>query len=218
MKFSCIVADPPWRVSAGRSIGIYEMRDGRQLFGVSNNAARRTAYPSMSVDQIAALRVPAADAAHLYLWTINRYVEDAYRVARAWGFAPSTLLTWAKTTMGGGLGGDAYGLSSEFCLFARRGSLPADERISASWWQWKRPYRNGAPRHSAKPPEFYAMVERVSPGPRLEMFAREQRDGWSVWGNEVPSDVQITEATPAAPHQAESCSESAQLQPGPTPQ
>ena len=196
MKFRTIVADPPWRTGTGRSIGRYEVVDGKQVFGVRDNASRKLAYNSMSVDEIAALNVEgmAEDHAHLYLWTINKYIPDAYRVAQAWGFRPSTLLVWAKTTMGGGLGGDAYGLSAEYCLFARRGQLPAMKRISASWFNWKRPYVNGYPAHSRKPPEFYKMVEQVSPGPYLEMFARSGREGWSVWGNEVDSDIVIEPA------------------------
>lgn len=193
-RFSCIVADPPWRVGAGRSIGCYDVQDGKQVFGVTDNAARKLAYPSMSVNDIASLGVEAIahKDAHLYLWTINKYVEQSYAVARAWGFQPSTLLTWAKATMGGGLGGDSFGLSSEFCLFCRRGSATALSRVGRSWFDWKRPYFNGAPRHSAKPPEFFTMVEAVSPGPRLEMFARSPRAGWAVWGNEVACDVDLT--------------------------
>jgi len=200
LRYKTILADPPWKVSAGRSIGRYEMRDGKQLFGVTDNAARKLAYPSMTVKQIKALQVGAIAApdAHLYLWAVNRYVRDAFDVAAAWGFQFSTLLVWAKNPMGGGLGGDAYGLSTEFCLFSRRGSLEATHRIGRSWFNWKRPYKNGYPNHSAKPPKFMEMVELVSPGPRVELFARTTREGWHAWGNEVASDVQLNPA-PQAP-------------------
>lgn len=195
-QYATIVADPPWKVAAGRTIGAYRVEGGKQLFGVRDNAARRLAYPSMTVEQIQGLQVAAIAApdAHLYLWTVNRYTEDAFAVARAWGFTFSTLLTWAKKPMGGGLGGDAYGLSSEFCLFCRRGSLRATERVNRSWFDWKRPYENGYPKHSAKPPEFMAMVERVSPGPWVELFARTPRAGWSAWGNEIESNVTLEAA------------------------
>jgi N6-adenosine-specific RNA methylase IME4 len=192
MKYATICADPPWRVKAGPGAGGYVLNDeGVQIWQQVTTPTRDLAYPSMTVDEIAALRVPAADDAHLYLWTINRYVEDAYRVARAWGFEPSTMLVWAKNPMGGGLGG-AWGITTEYLLFARRGSLRATGRITGTWFNVPRPYdHRGKPRHSAKPEHFYDMIEQVSPGPYLEMFARRHRLGWSVWGNEVESDVAL---------------------------
>lgn len=190
IDYATIVADPPWDVAAGRSIGRYELReDGTQAFGVTDNAARKLAYPSMSVEHIKSLRVTdiAAAHAHLYLWTTNGYLDDAFDVMRSWGFQYSTTLVWAKNVMGGGMGG-AYGISTEFCLFGRRGSLKAHGRVGGTWFNWKRPYdERGKPRHSAKPAEFFRMVEEVSPGPYLEMFARENRQGWDAWGNECVS-------------------------------
>jgi N6-adenosine-specific RNA methylase IME4 len=174
-KFRCIVADPPWDVKRGAPQG---RPKGVQM------ASQPLPYPTMTVDQIAAMPVSgvADKAAHLYLWTINRYVEQAYAVARAWGFAPSTLLVWAKTPKGLALGG-TYALATEFCLFARRGTLAAARREESNWWHWKRG------RHSAKPEAFQDMVEKVSPGPRLELFARRARPGWTVWGNEVEANT-----------------------------
>lgn len=193
-KYACIVADPPWKVSAGRSIGAYiRSPDGSQPFGVVDQKARKLSYPSMSVEEISSLdvRTVAADNCHLYLWTINKYLEDAFGVMRAWGFKYSTTLVWAKSPMGGGLGG-CYGLATEFVLFGRRGKLSATSRIPRNWFDWKRPYDSrGKPKHSAKPGGFFDMVETVSPGPRLEMFARESRIGWHSWGNEVQNDCLI---------------------------
>lgn len=192
MKFSTIVADPPWEVKAGPSGAPYTLdENGVQRWDRISRPTRLLAYPTMSVAEIAALRVPAADDAHLYLWTINRYVDEAFDVVKAWGFRYSTLLTWAKRPMGGGLGG-CYGISSEYVLFCRRGALSATGRQKGTWFNWKRPYdERGKPKHSAKPPEFFEMVERVSPGPYLEMFARQKRPGWAAWGNQVDSDVEI---------------------------
>lgn len=180
MTYRTIIADPPWDVMAGPL-------NGREGFGDATGASRPLAYPSMTVEQIKALQVPSADDAHLYLWTTNGYLQHAFDVARAWGFAYSTTLVWAKNVMGGGLGG-AYGISTEFCLFCRRGSLKAHGRVGGTWFNWKRPYdERGKPKHSAKPKEFIAMVEDVSPGPYLELFARENRPGWDAWGNECES-------------------------------
>ncbi len=182
VRYSTIVADPPWLVSAGPAH--FADNPNRPRTGP---ASRPLAYSTMSVDAIAALDVPADDAAHLYLWTVNAHVESAYRVARAWGFRPSALLTWAKTPRGLGLGG-TFTQTTEHVLFARRGVLPAARRIDTTWFRWKR----GA--HSVKPDAFLDLVEQVSPGPYLEMFARRNRLGWDTWGNEALGHVELSEA------------------------
>lgn len=196
-RFSTIIADPPWKVNAGPAGAPYTLDvDGIQRWDKVSRPSRPLAYPSMTVDEIKALRVAdvAAADAHLYLWTTNGYLRDAFDVARAWGFTYSTTLVWAKNVMGGGLGG-AFGISTEYVLFCRRGSLKAHGRVGGTWFNWKRPYdERGKPRHSAKPANFYALVEDVSPGPYLELFAREKRPGWHAWGNEVESDITLEAA------------------------
>lgn len=184
-RYCTVLADPPWRQKAGPLTGDFGV--GFAVDG--HRPSQDLAYPTMSLGQIEALPVNtlAAADAHLYLWVTNRYVEHAHDVARAWGFTPSTLLVWAKETMGGGMGGDAFGISTEFLLFARRGSLPALNRYQRSWFQWKRRYDDrGKPMGSAKPLESYGMIEDVSPGPYVELFSRERRPrlGWDYWGDE----------------------------------
>lgn len=192
--FSCVVADPPWQVKAGPAGAPYVLdEDGVQRWDGVSRPSRDLPYPSMTVEEIAALpvREMVARDSHLYLWTINAYVEESYSVARAWGFEPSTLLVWGKAPMGGGLGG-SYGISTEFILFCRRGSLKAKGRVTGTWFNWKRPYdERGKPKHSAKPEAFQTMVEQVSPGPYLKLFARRKRPGWASWGNEITPDVAI---------------------------
>jgi N6-adenosine-specific RNA methylase IME4 len=178
MKYATIVADPPWNTKNGPIRGA-----ARHFVGAGKN--QPLPYARMHVDEIAALPVQdiaQADAA-LYLWTINGYVEAAYQVARAWGFKPSTLLTWCKTPLGGGLGG-AFGITSEYVLYARRGS-PIQRRTTGTWFQWKRRYDvRGHLQHSAKPDHFYDLVEQVSSPPYVDLFARRHRLGWDVWGDE----------------------------------
>lgn len=163
-RYRTIVADPPWRVHQPP-----EWNCGKPA-GRKN---RSVPYATMTTSEIAALPVAAmaAESAHLYLWTINRYVEAAYGIARAWGFAPSTLLTWCKPRKGLGVGG-AYALTTEHILFARRGKGAFERRHGTCWFQWPR----GA--HSAKPDAFLDIVEQVSPGPYAELFARRARFGW----------------------------------------
>jgi N6-adenosine-specific RNA methylase IME4 len=149
-------------------------------------------YKTMRLAQILSLPVSdlADDDAHLYLWTTNRFLEAAYEVARAWDFRPAQMLTWCKPPMGLGMGG-AFVATTEFCLFARRGSLKALSRQDSTWWAWGRVYGTHI-LHSAKPEAFLDMVERVSPSPRLEMFARRNRLGWDTWGNESLEHVSLS--------------------------
>ncbi len=187
-RYKTIVADPPWPQK-----GAGPLR-GREGFGDALCAASKSMpYRTMTIDEIANL--PIRDQidrdAHLYLWTTNKFLEDAFLVMRCWGFKYSTTLVWAKRPMGGGLGG-CYGLATEYVLFGRRGKLQAMRRIGRNHFDWKRPYdERGKPKHSAKPSGFFAMVEQVSPGPYLELFARQKRIGWHSWGDEVPSDIRL---------------------------
>lgn len=175
-QYACIVADPPWRIDLNRSKP--HPAKGSSFGGY----VPQLVYPTLSDEEIIATRPPIAGAAHLYIWTVNAKIETAYRMARAWGFRPASLLVWAKTPMGVGLGG-TFCNTTEFCLFARKGTHKAMRRVPSTWWNWKRG------KHSVKPSAFYEMVEAVSPGPRLEMYARKPREGWHVWGNEVPCDI-----------------------------
>jgi N6-adenosine-specific RNA methylase IME4 len=173
-RYRTIVADPPWHVTRLAS-------PGAKAFGTQREVLRSIPlpYPTLSVAEIAALPVRdfAEDDSHLYLWTINRYARDAYGIAEAWGFTPKTLLVWSKAPMGLGPGG-TFSITTEFVLHATRGALQPFKRIDRTCWSWPR----GA--HSAKPEAFLDVVEQVSPGPYLELFARCNRLGWDTWGNE----------------------------------
>lgn len=169
--YRTIVADPPWSYDEGWA------PFGPTSRGGDRPGRRALPYSSMTVEQIGALGVDqlAADDAHLYLWTTNRYLRDAFDVVGWWGFVPSTVLVWCKPPMGIGPGG-AYSITTEFVLYARRGQLPPLSRADTTWF--------AAPRagHSAKPPAFLDLVERVAPGPYVELFARAPRLGWDAWG------------------------------------
>lgn len=182
-SYSTVVVDPPWPQKGGGTLR------GREGFLDAGGRSDPLPYPTMTLDEICALDVPAARDAHCYLWTTSGFLGAAFEVLAAWGFTYSTTLVWAKAPIGHGLGG-AYGIATEFVLFGRRGSLPALTKVGRNWFTWKRPYdERGKPRHSAKPPEFFRLVESVSPGPRLEMFARDLRAGWDGWGDEYPVEV-----------------------------
>jgi N6-adenosine-specific RNA methylase IME4 len=184
-RYRTIVADPPWEHPDS---GPRTANGNHWDTAGAGTAGKRSVVPyeRMTRDQIKALPVPdlAADDAHLYLWTTNRFLRDGYEVVEEWGFKPSTLLTWCKAPMGLGLGG-AYSITTEFVIFARRGSLEPLARWDSTWFAFKRPYLTGAgPTHSAKPDGFLDVIEQVSPGPYVELFARRARFGWDYWGDE----------------------------------
>lgn len=191
-RYSVIYADPPWQTKSGRPLAGYKIVDGKQIFNSVDNRSRELAYPTMTVAEIAALNVKelAADNAHLYMWVTNQYLLKAEAIINAWGFKYSTALVWVKKPMGGGLGG-AFRITTEFLLFATRGKLKAKKNVVGTWFEQKRQYVNGYPCHSKKPDYFHDLIESVSPGNYLELFARQRRNGWAAWGNEVESDIQL---------------------------
>lgn len=179
-QYRTIVADPPWQTK--RTAGWGTTRPSREL-----------AYPTMATSEIAAMDVSgmASESAHLYLWAIGSRLTDAYEVAAAWGFRVILPLVWCKPVTGRKLGG-LYTPTAEFCLFSRRGVQGTRLEVERSWFEWPR----GA--HSVKPAAFFDLVERVSPGPYLELFARRQRLGWDTWGDEALQHVEMSVHTEEA--------------------
>lgn len=181
VTYRTIVADPPWPY--GKS-GSYSWREGKP-----SGKARDLPYPTMSIQEIQNLKVSelAAPEAHLYVWTTQRFIRDTFGIVEAWGFTPNWILTWAKAPHGFNPGG-AFGSCSEFVIFAKRGGLKPLAKVERDWWNWKR----GS--HSQKPEAFLDIVEEISPGPYLEMFARRNRLGWDTWGNQALNHVEVESA------------------------
>lgn len=178
-KYRTIVADPPWPQRTGPP-NLHAPNGG--------GASKLPPYQTMTADEIGALPVSdlADEEAHLYLWATNRFLRDAYTIAESWGFPPrpGTLLVWCKPPKGRGLG-EAFSVTTEYCLFVTRGGLRYQKRVERNWFLWSRAG------HSEKPEAFLDIVEQVSLGPYLEMFARRQRLGWDTWGNEALEHVEM---------------------------
>lgn len=168
MNYRTIVADPPWTPTLGST---WKTR-------FTDKARPQRFYDTMTLAELGRIDVPAGPQAHLWLWCLTQHVDWGYDLARAWGFEPVTLLTWTKP----GLGVGQFQCNTEHVLLARRGSRHGNPfgRTGGTAFSWPRG------RHSEKPDEFYRLVERVSPGPYLEMFARRRQFGWDAWGNEAP--------------------------------
>lgn len=159
--YEVIVADPPWS---------YEKR------AEDMTHRGRCPYPTMTVDEIKALEIPAAENCVLWLWTTNAFIHDAYHVLEAWGFVPKTILTWVKDKIGLG---DWLRGQTEHCILAVKGK-PVVTLTNQSTVIYG-PLRE----HSRKPDEFYELVESLCPGRKLELFARQTRPGWSAYGAET---------------------------------
>lgn len=169
--FTTILIDPPTDILQGGELG-----------------ANRH-YDLLTMEQLKHLPVPrlAAKDAHLWLWSTNAALEGSIDLIRAWGFTRRSILTWVKPRLGLGV---YLRNSSEQLLFATRGKAPVLFKAQPTWAFM--PLQD----HSHKPEEIFAIIERVSPGPYLELFARRRPPSdkdWSVWGNEIDSDISLAE-------------------------
>ena len=180
-RYSTIVVDPPWRYGkwGKASKPNYEGHIPKDS---------DLPYDWMSVEEIKALPVGslANENCELYLWTTQKYLPHTFEVIKAWGFKYCQTLTWCKKPMGKGQGG-VYCPTTEFLILARRGKMPKVERVDTTWWQVSRAWKT----HSKKPEFFQDLIEQVSEAPRLEMFARREREGWDVFGNEVNNSIDL---------------------------
>ncbi len=157
--FHAIVLDPPWDIQSPNR--------------------NHLDYPTMKLPDIAALPVPtlaAPDGCHLYLWVTHMFLPAGLELVKGWGFDYKHLHTWRKD---GGVTPATYQLSTEHVIFATRGSLGVMRKGVRV--DFEAPRRE----HSRKPDVFYEMVRDVSPARRLEMFAREARPGFTLWGNDT---------------------------------
>lgn len=161
-KYRVIYADPPWSYN--------DKQDTAELGGAVKH------YPTMELEDICAIPVPAEKNAVLFLWTTSPMLEDSFKVINAWGFKYKSSFIWDKVSHSMG---HYNSVRHEFLLIATRGSCTPDvPRLLDSVVSIKRT------EHSRKPKEFRDMIDMLYPaGERLEMFAREAPEGWDVWGN-----------------------------------
>lgn len=165
--YRTIVADPPWQYGTGKF-------DTSGAERTKTSAALR--YSTMTIEAIQKLPLYdlADESCHLWLWGTNMKLWQAYETVDLWAFEPVTLVTWCKP--GPGVGHYLRN-NTEHAIFAVRGNpMPPAVKPLSTWFQWPRS------RHSVKPGAFYDLVEQVSPGPYVELFARQPRLGWDSWG------------------------------------
>ncbi len=165
-RYPVVYADPPWRYEHARS----------------ESRAIENQYPTMELDDICGLPVAdvTTDDAVLFLWATSPKLAESMQVIDAWGFTYRTCIVWDKCRIGMGY----YARQQhELLLIATRGAVPVPEPANrpASVFRIERDQE-----HSAKPVEFYGMIERMYPEyDKLELFARSERNGWHRWGNQA---------------------------------
>mgnify|MGYP003953483627 FL=1 len=163
-KYRTIVIDPPWDMER---IQMENRTFDKESFD----------YPTMSLDEIKDFKLPAHEECHLWLWTTQKYLRPSFDLLDAWDFTYLATFVWHKN---GGF--QPVGLpqfNCEFVLLARKGGQPfVETKQFFTCFDAKRR------EHSRKPDEFYDVVKRVCPEPRIDIFSREDRDGYDVWGLE----------------------------------
>ncbi len=173
-KYGTILADPPWRFSN---------RTGK----MAPEHRRLSRYNTLTFNEIKSLPVAevAAQQSHLYLWVPNALLAEGLGVLAAWGFTYKTNIIWHKIRKDGEPDGRGVGFyfrnTTEMVLFGVRGKLrtykPGRTQVNI--------VKTRKREHSRKPDELYDIIESCSPGPYLELFARGNREGWTLWGNEA---------------------------------
>lgn len=157
--FEVIAIDPPWPYGTP-----YD----------PNGQRASCPYPEMTLDEIGAIKLPAADDCVLWLWTTHKFMRHSFDLLDAWGFRDVAIVTWTKTKMGLG---KWLRSQSEFCIMAVKGKPKVN--LTNQTTVLHGPMRE----HSRKPDEFYAMVDSLCIGRKLDYFSREKRHGWEQIGN-----------------------------------
>lgn len=177
-KYSTVLADPPWQ---------FQNRTGK----VAPEHRRLSRYETMPLEAICDLPVKqiTTDPAHLYLWVPNALLPEGLKVMDAWGFRYISNIVWHKVRKDGGSDGRGVGFYfrnvTEILLFGVRGKNartldPGRSQVNM--------IQSRKREHSRKPDEQYKIIEDCSWGPRIELFSRGIRPGWTVWGNQADDD------------------------------
>lgn len=197
-RYGVIYVDPAWRFEPrNRETGLDRAADNH--------------YPTMTTEEIIALPVGdiAAPDCAMFMWATVPMLTDALKTMAAWGFAYKSHQIWDKTPWDGdGVNNEIAGrqgqgfwsrVNHELLLIGTRGSptcpAPGENMPSV--------YREVATDHSAKPEYYARMIEGYYPNlPKIELNARDKREGWDVWGNESEGKDAASPYPPAPGAQA----------------
>jgi len=169
-KYNLIYGDPPWK---------YDFQECKSRM-IENH------YPTMLLEEI--IKIPVQDITNddcvLFLWTTSPKLKEGLEVIESWGFDYKTHCIWDKLLIGTGYW---FRGRHELLLVGTKGSpgVPLPHLRVPSV------YKEQRKKHSQKPGYFYSLLESFELNPKIELFAREQREGWDVWGNQTPKTMQM---------------------------
>jgi N6-adenosine-specific RNA methylase IME4 len=175
-KYQVIVIDPPWEI--------------KKLTHKERPNQVNMDYPLMNLEQIKSLSIEniSSDNSWCFLWTTQKYIFQAKEILENWGFKYLLLMTWKKLA-GRSEGMPLFGFrwNSEFILVGYKGKIPL--------WVKGKPliktcFEGINIRHSQKPIEFYNAIKNLGDN-RIDIFARDKKEGWDCWGNEVNSNIEL---------------------------
>jgi N6-adenosine-specific RNA methylase IME4 len=188
VKYRTIVADPPWDYPEG----FPRNKGGRYGDGTNSSDIVALPYQAMTLDGIKVLPIAtwAKSDSWLWLWTTNRYLREAFDIASEWGFTYRQTMVWHKNDGHPRFPATVAPNRAEYLLVCKRGKPKRLSVLPSNVIEI--PFNPQTLKHSQKPEAFLDLIERVSPGPYLELFARRNRLGWDTWGNEALNHVELT--------------------------
>ena len=166
-KYQVIYADPPWQYNDTCESGAIQSRGANKV------------YPTMTIDQLCDLPISklSLDNSVLFIWVTSPLLEDVFKIINAWGFKYKSSFIWDKIKHNLG---HYNSVRHELLLIATKGScVPDNIKLYDSVQSIEKT------EHSVKPKAFYEIIETLYNGSKIELFARNKRDGWTSWGNEI---------------------------------
>ncbi len=169
-----IAIDPPWPISK-----IIRASRPNQIENLDYNTIDLSLIKSLPVSSL------SSDNSVCFLWTIQKYLPVSFSILESWGFKYQRCITWDK---GNGMCLFGFHHRTEFILFGYRGKIKIYPKHKAFPTLIT---EHTFKQHSVKPNIFYEYASLF--GDRcLDMFGRNKRDGWSIWGDEVESDIKLS--------------------------
>jgi N6-adenosine-specific RNA methylase IME4 len=172
-KYKTIVIDPPW--NQGKT----------GLRSVRPNQDRNLPYKIMTLEEIKDFNINkfAQEECLIFLWTTDKYIEEAHKILREWSFKKHCIFVWNKNT---GVCPFSVQFRNEYCIMGYRGKLKLNKiGVPTSFFAKVR-------EHSRKPDEFYEIVKQIADSPRIDIFSREKREGFDQWGDEIDRFTEIS--------------------------